>query len=144
MNELGLRNPEHGLREMGIEAGAVYYNDLEAALVEHAIQRDEAKLAPGGALLALPGTQTGRSPKDKFTVRDGTTETTVDWKNNAAMDPAHFDTLHADMLEHLKSKTVFVQDLACGADPAHQIKVRFVNELAWHMLFIRNMMRRPE
>ncbi len=144
MNESGTRNPDHGLEQNGIEAGAVYYNDLEAALVEHALQRDEAKLAPGGALLALTGQHTGRSPKDKFTVRDATTEDTVDWKNNAAMDPAHFDTLHTDMLNHLKSKTVFVQDLACGADPAHRIPVRFVNELAWHMLFIRNMMRRPE
>jgi len=144
VNESGTRNPDHGLEQSGIEAGAVYYNDLEAALVEHALQRDEAKLAPGGALLALTGTHTGRSPKDKFTVRDATTVDTVDWKNNAAMDPAHFDSLHADMLDHLKSKTVFVQDLACGADPAHRIPVRFVNELAWHMLFIRNMMRRPE
>ena len=142
MNELGHRNPNHGLEQLGIEAGAVYYNDTEAALVEHALKRDEAKLAPGGALLALTGQHTGRSPKDKFTVRDATTENTVDWKNNAAMDPAHFDALHADMLAHLKDKTVFVQDLACGADPAHRIKVRFVNELAWHMLFIRNMMRR--
>ena len=143
MNESGTRNPDHGLREMGIEAGAVYYNDVETTLVERALHRDEAKLAPGGALLALTGTHTGRSPKDKFTVRDATTENTVDWKNNKAMLPAEFDLLHADMLDHLKSKTVFVQDLACGADPAHQITVRFVNELAWHMLFIRNMMRRP-
>jgi len=144
VNESGPRNPDHGLTEMGIQAGAVYYNDTETALVERALRRDEARLAPGGALLALTGTHTGRSPKDKFTVRDDVTEGTVDWKNNAAMRPADFDVLHADMLEHVKSKTLFVQDLACGADAEHRLTVRFVNELAWHMLFIRNMMRRPE
>ena len=64
VNESGTRNPNHGLAQLGIEVGAAYYNDLEAALVEHALQRDEAKLAPGGALLALTGTHTGRSPKD--------------------------------------------------------------------------------
>ena len=142
MQEFGSRNPDHGLQHQGIAAACAYYNDLEPALVERAISNGEAKLAPGGALLALTGQHTGRSPKDKFTVRDATTENTVDWGNNAGMDPAHFDVLHQDMLVHLKDKTVYVQDLACGADPAHQIKVRFVNELAWHMLFIRNMMRR--
>ncbi len=144
MNESGQRNPDHGLREMGIEAGAVYYNDVETTLVERAIRRDEARLAPGGALLALTGQHTGRSPKDKFTVRDATTEDTVDWKNNAPMLPKDFDALHADMLDHVRDRTLFVQDLACGADPAHRLTVRFVNELAWHMLFIRNMMRRPD
>jgi len=144
VNESGTRNPDHGLAELGIEAGAVYYNDVETALVEHAIMRDEAKLAPGGALLALTGTHTGRSPKDKFTVRDAVTEDTVDWKNNKAMIPAHFEALHADMLAHIRTRTVFVQDLACGADPAHRLPVRFISEMAWHMLFIRNMMRRPE
>lgn len=144
VNESGTRNPDHSLKHMGIEAGAVYYNDVETTLVERSLRRDEARLAPGGALLALTGQHTGRSPKDKFTVRDALTENTVDWTNNKAMDPAHFDALHADMLAHVKSKTLFVQDLACGAHPDHQLKVRFVNELAWHMLFIRNMMRRPD
>ena len=144
MNESGTRNPDHGLSQLGIEAGAAYYNDTEAALVEHAIRRDEAKLAPGGALLALTGQHTGRSPQDKFTVRDAETANAVDWTSNKAMTPDHFAALRADMLEHLRTRTVFVQDLACGADPGHRITVRFVNELAWHMLFIRNMMRRPD
>lgn len=144
MREFGERNSSHGLAAIGIEAAEAYYNDTEAALVERSLKAGEAQLAPGGALLAKTGQHTGRSPKDKFTVRDATTETTVDWGNNKGMDPAHFAALKADMLAHLRDKTVHVQDLACGADPAHQINVRFVNELAWHMLFIRNMMRRPE
>ncbi len=59
------------------------------------------------------------------------------------MDPAAFDRLHADMLEHMKGKDYFVQDLFAGADPAHRLDVRLVNELAWHGLFIRHMLRRP-
>ena len=141
MDEFGIRNESLNL---GIDAATVYYNDLPAALVERALLNKEGQLAPGGAFLALTGQHTGRSPKDKFTVRDATTESTVDWVNNAGMSAEHFDTLHADMIAHAKGSKLYVQDLACGADPAHQIKVRFVNELAWHMLFIRNMMRRPE
>ncbi len=143
MQEFGDRNTSHGLAANGIEVAAAYYNDVEAALVERSLRAGEAKLAPGGALLAETGQHTGRSPKDKFTVRDATTEDAVDWGNNKPMDPAHFAALKADMLSYLKDKTVHVQDLACGADPGHRIRVRFVNELAWHMLFIRNMMRRP-
>ncbi len=141
MQEIGIRNESLSL---GIEANTVHYNDLPPSLVEKALQNGEGQLAPGGAFLALTGQHTGRSPKDKFTVRDATTETTVDWGNNASMTAEHFDTLHADMIAHAKGAKLYVQDLACGADPTHQIKVRFINELAWHMLFIRNMMRRPE
>ena len=144
MQEFGDRNTSHGLAANGIEVAAAYYNDVEAALVERSLSAGEAKLAPGGALLAETGQHTGRSPKDKFTVRDATTEDAVDWGNNKPMDPAHFAALKADMLSYLKDRTVHVQDLACGADPEHRIRVRFVNELAWHMLFIRNMMRRPD
>lgn len=144
MREFGDYNSEHSLRSNGISAALAYYNDTETALIERSIRAGEAALAPGGALLAKTGQHTGRSPKDKFSVRDDTTENTVDWLNNASMTSGHFAALKADMLAHLADKTVYVQDLGCGADPAHQIKVRFVNELAWHMLFIRNMMRRPE
>jgi len=138
---------EHGIRnealELGLEAETVFYNDLPPALIEHGVQNGEGQLAPGGAFLALTGQHTGRSPKDKFTVRDASTEDTVDWVNNADMSAEHFDALHADMIAHAKGMKLYVQDLSCGADPSLQINVRFVNELAWHMLFIRNMMRRP-
>ena len=140
MIEQGIRNPS---LDLGIEAGEVHYNDLPPALVEKALRNGEGNLAPGGAFLALTGQHTGRSPKDKFTVRDATTEGTVDWGNNAGMEAEAFAALHADMIAHAKGAKLYVQDLTCGADPAHQLSVRFVNELAWHMLFIRNMMRRP-
>lgn len=66
------------------------------------------------------------------------------WENNAEMTPDAFDALHADMLEHMKGGDYFVQDLFGGADPTHQLNVRVITELAWHGLFIRHMLRRPD
>jgi len=113
---------EHGIRnealELGLEAETVFYNDLPPALIEHGVQNGEGQLAPGGAFLALTGQHTGRSPKDKFTVRDASTEDTVDWVNNADMSAEHFDALHADMIAHAKGMKLYVQDLSCGADPS--------------------------
>src|SRR3546814_8973752 len=64
--------------------------------------------------------------------------------NNRPTDPAAFERLKSDMFEHMKGREYFVQDLYAGADPAHRLNVRMVNELAWHSLFIRHMLRRPE
>ena len=71
-------------------------------------------------------------------------ENTIWWENNAPMAPDAFDRLHADMLEHMKGGDYFVQDLYAGADPAHRLDVRVVTELAWHGLFIRHLLRRPD
>jgi phosphoenolpyruvate carboxykinase (ATP) len=94
--------------------------------------------------LCTTGQFTGRSPKDKFVVRTPSVENTIWWENNAPMSPAAFDTLHADMLAHMKGRDYFVQDLYGGADPAYRLDVRVVAELAWHGLFIRHLLRRPE
>ncbi|MEM7059137.1 MAG: phosphoenolpyruvate carboxykinase [Pseudomonadota bacterium] len=143
--ESGVFNPSHRVEDAGLVGlGQVHYNLQNAALVEHAIRRDEGELGRGGAFLCETGKHTGRSPQDKFVVRESSVEDTVWWENNKSMDPAHFEVLKADMLEHLKGKEVFVQDLYCGADPNNRLNVRMVNELAWHSLFIRHMLRRPE
>ncbi|MGX0904222.1 phosphoenolpyruvate carboxykinase (ATP) [Roseovarius sp. MBR-79] len=141
----GRVNPGFRLEDQGISGlGRVHYNLTEPALVDAAIRRGEGELGQGGALLVSTGEFTGRSPKDKFTVRTPTTENTIWWDNNLAMSPGHFDQLHKDMLAYLAGREVFVQDLVAGADPAHSINVRLVNELAWHNLFIRHMLRRPD
>ena len=143
--ETGVFNPSHRLADAGISGVAkAHYNLQEAALVEAAIRNGEGELGRGGAFLCETGKHTGRSPQDKFVVREASVEDTVWWENNKAMDPAHFEVLKADMFAHLEGKEVYVQDLYCGADPEHQLKVRMVNELAWHSLFIRHMLRRPE
>jgi len=140
----GRVNPDCRLETQGIEgAAAVYYNLSEAALMEHAVRRGEGRLGNGGVLLVETGRHTGRSPKDKFVVRTPSVEHNIWWENNAPMAPDAFARLHADMLDHMKGRDYFVQDLQAGADPAHRLDVRLVTELAWHGLFIRHLLRRP-
>ncbi len=142
--DIGRVNPAHRLEDQGIsELGSVYYNLTEPALMEVALKRGEGNMGIGGTFLVETGQFTGRSPKDKHVVRDAVTEDTIWWENNRPMTSEGFDALHADMLEHMKGKEYFVQDLRGGADPALHIDVRMVTELAWHGLFIRHMLRRP-
>src|ERR1044072_3928335 len=134
------RMPRHGLDAMGIGTGAtLYWNLITAPLVEHAVRRGEGKLAKDGPLVVATGKHTGRSAKDKFIVRDATTEDSVWWGDvNKAMSPEHFAALKADfMAEVAKRDTLFVQDLYGGSQPEHRVNVRVINELAWHSLFIR-------
>ena len=107
-----------------------------AALVEHALARGEGSLVAGGALAADTGYFTGRSPRDRFIVRDRLTQDAVAWGAiNQPLTGAHFDTLKRDMLSAAADKELFTQDLAAGADPAHRLHVRIVTEYAWHSLF---------
>jgi phosphoenolpyruvate carboxykinase (ATP) len=143
--ETGRVNPRKRLEDQGITgAGHVHYNYLENALIEAALNRGEGRLGRNGTLLVTTGRHTGRSPKDKFVVRTPSVENSIWWENNRPMDPARFDVLHADMLEHVRGRDLFVQDLYAGADPAQRLDVRVVTELAWHGLFIRHLLRRPE
>jgi phosphoenolpyruvate carboxykinase (ATP) len=137
-------NPDRTLEAQGItELGNVHYNLLEPAIIEQALIRGEGTLGLGGALLVTTGKFTGRSPKDKHLVRTPGIEDDIWWECNAAMAPEGYDALRADILEHMKGRDYFVQDLFGGADPAHRVDVRVVTELAWHSLFIRHMLRRP-
>ncbi len=141
----GTVNLNHTLDTQGISGlGHVYYNMIEPALVQAAVSRGEGVLGKGGAFLCSTGQFTGRSPLDKFVVRTPLVEDTIWWENNAGMAPAAFDLLHADMLAHMQGRDYFVQDLYAGADPVHRLDVRVVTELAWHGLFIRHLLRRPD
>ncbi len=145
MQELGVRNPAQGLTAMSIHTnGTVRYNFAAEALYEEALGRGEAVKTAHGALRALTGQHTGRSPKDKFVVRDENTEGHIWWDNNKALSREHFDALHADMLAHAGERDLFVQDLIGGADADYALPTRVVTELAWHSLFIRNLLIRPE
>ena len=142
---LGRVNPAHTLDQQGITGlGSVYYNMLEPALMQAAVERGEGRIGQGGTFLVSTGQFTGRSPNDKFVVRTSEVEDTIWWDNNAPMAPEAFDTLYTDMLEHMKGGDYYVQDLFGGADPEHRLDVRVVSELAWHNLFIRHLLRRPE
>ncbi len=145
MQEFGVHNPDLNIATAGLGgASHVYYNLDEARLYEEAIRRGEAELTADGALRALTGQHTGRSAKDKFVVRDGETENVIWWDNNKPMSRAHFDALTQDMLAHAAGKTLFVQDLVGGAELSHALPSRIVTEFAWHSLFIRNLLIRPE
>lgn len=142
---LGRVNPNHTLETQGMAGlGNVYYNLIEPALVESAVARGEGRLGKGGAFLCSTGQFTGRSPKDKFVVRTASVEDSIWWENNAPMAPDAFAQLKADMLAHMKGRDFYVQDLYAGADPVHRLNVRVVTELAWHGLFIRHLLRRPD
>jgi phosphoenolpyruvate carboxykinase (ATP) len=145
MSELGIRNPACPIAAAGIgTTGTVRYNFGAAALYEEALRRGEARLTAHGALVAETGQHTGRSAKDKFVVRDANTDAQVWWEGNKPMAPAQFDTLLADFIAHAADKDLYVQDLVGGADAAHALPVRVVTEFAWHSLFIRNLLIRPD
>jgi phosphoenolpyruvate carboxykinase (ATP) len=140
------RVPAHDLSAQGIDTPALLnWNLGTAALVEQAVQRGEGVLAKDGPLVVATGKHTGRSAQDNFLVRDGETEDTIWRDNNKAMSPADFAALKADFLKALGEKeTLFVADLYGGSQPEHRVNVRVINELAWHHLFIRTMLVRPE
>ncbi|GGA90329.1 phosphoenolpyruvate carboxykinase [ATP] [Brucella endophytica] len=145
MKETGTRNAAASITSSGLkDISAVYYNFGPAELYEEAIRRGEAELTAHGALLARTGQHTGRSAKDKFVVRDANTEAHVWWDNNKPMSPDAFETLYADFIEHAKGRELFVQDLIGGADADYSLRTRVITEYAWHSLFIRNLLIRPE
>ena len=124
----------------------VHHNLGTAQLYEHALANREGLLAKHGPLVVTTGKHTGRSANDKFIVRDGETESTIWWgKTNKPMEPAHFAALKADFMAALHNKSdLYVADLFGGSQPEHRVRVRVVNELAWHNLFIRTLLVRPE
>jgi len=135
------------LGRQGIETKAEIHGNLgRAALVEHAVRNGEGELAVDGPLVVATGKHTGRSAADKFIVRDVETEHTVWWGNvNVPMEPEHFAALKADFLAALGTKdTLYVADLFGGSQAEHRVNVRVINELAWHNLFIRTLLVRPD
>jgi phosphoenolpyruvate carboxykinase (ATP) len=139
--------PSFTLARQGIDTGAeLNWNLGTAPLVQAAIERGEGVLSKHGALVVETGKHTGRSARDKFTVEDAETSGSV-WFNNGnqRMSPEHFAALKADFLAALKDKkTLFVQDLYGGSQPEHRVNVRVINEYAWHSLFIRTLLVRPD
>lgn len=122
----------------------VQWDELPPTLVETALAAGEGRLAAGGALAVTTGVFTGRSVKDKFIVRDATTENQVWWDNNQSMAPEQFERLLADMVAATAERTLHGQHLLAGADERHQMRVSVITETAWHALFIRNLLIRPE
>jgi phosphoenolpyruvate carboxykinase (ATP) len=129
-----------GLEREGIESDRVHWNLSPAALYEAIVRRQEGLIAADGAVVCRTGQHTGRSPNDKFIVREPSSSDQIDWgKVNRAMDPAQFDLLHRDLLHSLAGQELFALDCYAGADPQYRLPVRVVTEYAWHNLFCRNL-----
>jgi phosphoenolpyruvate carboxykinase (ATP) len=131
----------HGLELHGLKnLNAAYWNLGAPNLIEHAIQRREANLAANGALVVRTGQYTGRSPKDKFIVRDETTDPTVQWGAvNQPISEAQFDRVYSRMMAFWQGHDVYVQDCFVGADPQYTLPVRIISQFAWHNLFGRQL-----
>ena len=127
-----------------LESTTVLRKNHDTETLHHlALDRSEGELSSDGALVVDTGHHTGRSPKDKFIVREAATEASIAWDSNGAISREAFERLRSDILDYVRDKELFVQDLAAGADPRHQIHVKVFTELAWHSLFIRNLLRLP-
>ena len=139
------RESRYGLDKHGIRnPGTVFWNPGPVELVEHAIRRSEGILVDGGPFNAVTQPHTGRSPNDRFVVREPGSETDIDWgKVNIPFEADKYDVLREEVLTHLEGQDLYVRDMWGGADERYRIGVRVITPNAWHNLFAYNMFRRP-
>jgi len=134
------------LEALGLaNAPRIHRNATAPVLYEDTIRRGLGRIAVGGPMVVSTSPYTGRSPKDKFVVREPGVEGKVVWgKVNQPFDPARFDALYEKVRRHLVSRELHVQDLRAGANAAHRLPLRLVTESPWHALFARNLFLRIE
>jgi len=124
--------------------GQQYWNGLQATLVEQAVRLGEGEFSDQGALVFKTGKYTGRSPKDKFIVREPNSAAQIDWGDvNQPIDTSRFDLLLQRVYAYLQGRDVWVQNLFAGADPAYRLPIRVICERAYHALFSRQLFIRP-
>jgi len=135
-----------GLDYLGLKNNKnVYWNLNPSQLYELALNNNEAILTNNMALRVLTGKYTGRSPQDKFIVKEPSTSKHIDWGDvNQPISEDVFDNLHKKMIDYLSDKDLFVKDVYAGADPDHRLNVRVVSQVAYHALFSHNMFIRPD
>ena len=141
------RESSIGLSKQGLAPrGDVHWNLIAPELLKAAARRDEGEFAEMGPFVAITTPHTGRSPNDKFVVKEPSSEKDVDWgKVNQPISGEKYQLLLNDVRRYLNdSDELFVEDLYCGADPSYRLSVRYVSPNAWHMAFVRNMFIRPE
>lgn len=141
MQQMGRVHSPYGLEQQGIRnVGSVWWNLSTPVLYEEAVRRREVIITHLGPLAVRTGQYTGRSPQDKFIVREPSSEDRIWWDtNNRSIDQAQFEILRNRLLAYLQGKDLFVQDCFVGADPEYRIPIRVITETAWHNLFARNM-----
>ena len=133
------------LGEHGIDAGGrVHLHPSTSLLYTHALQANEGRLAEGGPLVVDTGRHTGRSPNDKFLVREPGSEERIWWGTvNQSIDEARFEGLRDKLISFLEDQDLYVVDSFAGADPAHRLAVRVIMDSAWHALFTKTLFIEP-
>ena len=144
MQENGLKTNEVGVKELGIKDAKVHWNLSSDELAKISVEKGMAQETSTGAINVHTGEFTGRSPKDRFIVRDEITEDSVWWGNiNIPFEPAKFDALYNRVTEYLSGKEIYARDAYVCADPKYRTNVRVVTEFPWSNLFTFNMFLRP-
>lgn len=126
-----------------VNLGNINWNLPPAVLIEHALARKEGELAANGAFASTTGSHTGRSPKDKFIVSNEDYAAKIWWGDvNHPMSREHFEAVRSSLAAYLQGRDVYVLDAAAGADPAYRMPIQVITELAWHNLFVRQLLLR--
>ncbi|MCH2021827.1 MAG: phosphoenolpyruvate carboxykinase (ATP) [Saprospiraceae bacterium] len=145
MRNVGIKNPEADLTTLGLKNSTAYWNLPVAELVEHTISINEGVIADSGALVINTGEFTGRSPKDRFIVKDDITAESVDWNDiNMPFDAQKFDILYNKMIDYLDGKDLYIRDAYVCADDKYRLTLRLVAQKPWSAMFACNMFMRPE
>ena len=145
MQESGIKNPTATLQSLHIPAVKnAYWNLTSEELVEHSLRKEMGKLTNSGALFVHTGEFTGRTPKDRFVVKDAKTADTIDWgKVNQPFEAEKYDQLHDKLTSYYEGKEVYVRDVFACADPNYRLSIRVVSEYPWTSQFANNMFIRP-
>ncbi len=144
MQEYGLKNPSADLAAVGLDVAIAHWNLPADALAKKTIELGQGELNDAGALCVSTGKFTGRSPKDKFTVKDEITEKSVDWGDvNIPFAPDAFDRLYDKVCAYFSGKEVWVRDAYACADPQYRLNIRVINEAPWANLFCNDLFLRP-
>ena len=123
----------------------IYWQPNTEIIYEEAIRRDEGLIASEGPLIVYTGEHTGRSPKDKYVVREPSSENDIWWGSvNQPVETEQFERMLDKTLHYFENRDMFVQNVFAGADPDYRIRVRVITEMAWHSLFARNLFITPK
>ncbi len=131
--------PKISSEDFLLNARKTAYDLNEIELIEEAVTRKECILSDKGAICVTTGKHTGRSPNDKFIVYSKNVHDKIDWSNNTPISEEIFTNLYEKMKKYAQNQMLFVSNVQAGSDPKNSLKIKFINELAWHHLFVKQL-----